>query len=330
MITTQNINRLHRWHDIFTYAQLMRSTITLTLFFLTLSVSAQKINGSWYGRADVLLEGSHNNYLAELTLKQKGSEVQGIMGYYFKNSYQSFFVRGRYNSKTRLIELKNVPIMYFRASMAKPTVDCRMDFEATLVNSQQKTYLKGYFLRDPQYKYTCPDLSINFTKNLSEDNPDSVLREGIAAQRIWKPAEEEAVVTPEFIAEKKKIEPSALQLAFEKRKPLVIRELLVESDSLRMTFYDNGTIDGDTISVFFNKVPVLTGRGLSVQGINLYVGLDPNVDLNELSVFAESLGSIPPNTALVIVEDGINRFELFSTADFARNGTVYIRRKKPQ
>ncbi|WP_336514618.1 hypothetical protein [Pollutibacter soli] len=308
----------------------MRSTITLTLILLTFTVSAQKIDGSWYGRADVLLEGSHNNYLAELTIKQKGSEVQGIMGYYFKNSYQSFFVRGRYNPKTRLIELKNVPIMYFRTSMAKATVDCRMDFEATLVSSQQRTYLKGYFLRDPQYKYTCPDLSINFTKDLDEKNPDSVLRDGIAAQRIWKPAEEEPVVTPEFIVEQKKIEPTPLQLAFEKRKPLVIKELQVESDSLRMTFYDNGTIDGDTISVFFNKVPVLTSRGLSVQGINLYVGLDPNVELNELSVFAESLGTIPPNTALVIIEDGINRFELFSTADFARNGTVYIRRKKVQ
>ncbi len=304
--------------------------LLFTLVFLAFSgmLAAQNVTGSWFGRADVLLEGSHNNYLAELTLKQKGRVVEGIMGYYFKNSYQSFFVRGTYNSKTRYVELKNVPIMYFRNSSSKPTVDCLMDFEAQLVISKLKTNLKGYFLRDPQYRYTCPDLSINFTKDIAEDNPDSILREGISAQRIWKPMAEETVITPELVIEKKKIEPDAIQLAFEKRKPLKLKEILVESDSLRMTFYDNGTIDGDTIPVFYNKVAVLTKQPLSVQGINLYVGLDPNVEVNELSVFAESLGTIPPNTALVIIEDGVNRFELFSTSDFARNGTVYIRRKR--
>ena len=133
------------------------------LFFITSThLGAQTLTGSWFGRADVLLQGSHNNYLAELTLKQKGREVTGIMGYYFKNSYQSFYVTGIYNSSTRYVEFKKVPIMYFRSSSAKPSVDCIMTFEAVLTTSKLKSNLKGYFLRDERYRYTCPDLTINF------------------------------------------------------------------------------------------------------------------------------------------------------------------------
>ena len=306
----------------------MKTFLCALLLLCFTHLGAQTLTGSWFGRADVLLQGSHNNYLAELTLKQKGREVTGIMGYYFKNSYQSFFVRGTYNSTTRLLEFKQVPIMYFRSSAAKPSVDCFMTFEAVLTSSKLKSNLKGYFLRDERYRYTCPDLTINFTKDINATNPDSIIKEGVAAQRIWRPMEEEVVVTPELIIEKKKIEPSTLELAFQQRKPLPVKEILVESDSLRLTFYDNGDIDGDTISVFYNKVPVLTHQALTAQGVNLYVGLDTTVELNELSIFAESLGNIPPNTALVIINDGINRFELFSTSDFKLNGTVYIRRKR--
>jgi hypothetical protein len=56
--------------------------------------SAQNVRGSWYGRADVNIAGSNSNYLTEFVLKQKGNEVEGLFAYYFKDTYQSFFIRG--------------------------------------------------------------------------------------------------------------------------------------------------------------------------------------------------------------------------------------------
>jgi hypothetical protein len=306
---------------------------TMKLFLLALFLlvgycaQTQSVTGSWYGQADVLLDGSHNNYLTEMVLKQRGKEIEGIMGYYFKNSYQSFFVRGKYDGKKRLVEIYNVPVVYFRSSGSK-TVDCIMDFEAVLMISKIKSTLKGYFLRDPKYKYTCPDLVVNFTMDSTEDNQDSIIKASSAIQRIWRPSTEEVVVTPEVFHEKKESSPPPILQSFEERKTFLVNEIAVESDSIRITLYDNGDIDGDSVSVFYNKVPVLTNKELGIEGFNLYLHLDPSKTVNEISMFAENLGRIPPNTALMIIQDGINRHEIFMTSNYDLNGTVRIVRKR--
>lgn len=300
-------------------------TFLMFLFFFA-NASAQKVGGSWYGKAEILLEGQSHNYLTELILKQKGQDVEGIMGYYFKNQYQSFFVKGKFNSKTRLLRIADVPIVFFRSNDSKPSVNCIMDFEASLIVSKAKSNLRGYFLRNPQYKYTCPDLNLLFTLD-TEEKTDSILKEAVAVQRMWKPLPEEVVFMPEVTPEKKALPPAPEVVKLEERKTVLSNEIIVKSDSLRITFYDNGDVDGDTISVFYNKMPVLQKQGLSVQGINIYLRLDSTAAVHDLSMFAENLGKNPPNTALMIIHDGTNRHEIFLTSTFTLNGTVRIRRQ---
>jgi len=300
--------------------------IISVLFLFPLFLNAQSVNGSWYGKAEVILEGSHHNYLTELILKQKGNSVEGVMGYYFKNQYQSFFVRGKYNPKTRLLLIDEVPIVYFGSNEAKPTVNCTMDFEAIFTASKIKSNLKGYFVRTEKYKYTCPDLQLLFTKD-DKENTDSVLKEAVAVQRNWQPSKEEVVVTPEVVAAKKADPPPPELEKFEERKQYIVNDIFVDSDSLRISLYDNGDIDGDTISVFYNKTPIVQHQYLSAQGTNFYLQLDKLTKVHEISMFAENLGSIPPNTALMIIHDGINRYEIFLTSSFTLNGTVRIRRR---
>src|SRR6267378_1477094 len=88
---------------------------------------AQAVTGSWYGKADVLTEGAHNNYLTELILRQKGDEVEGIFGYYFKDSYQSFFVRGTYDKQSRAVSIKNLPMLFYRSRATQNGAECLMD-----------------------------------------------------------------------------------------------------------------------------------------------------------------------------------------------------------
>jgi hypothetical protein len=123
----------------------------------------------------------------------------------------------------------------------------------------------------------------------------------------------------------------SLKLAesFAKRKAVLNRELLVESDSVRLSFYDNGEIDGDSISVFVNHQLVLSHQGLEAKAFNIYLHLDSTRELTEVSMFAENLGSIPPNTALMIVTDGKNRYEVFLSSSLTENATVELRRKRP-
>ena len=288
----------------------------------------QSVTGSWYGKAEIMLDGSQHNYLTEMVIRQKGKDVEGVFGYYFRNHYESFFVRGTYDAKTRTLDIPGVPLMYFRSKLSRPTVNCVMDFEATLIAARAHTNLKGYFLRDKKYKYTCPDMNILFTRDENE-NPDSILQYAQAVQKNWEPGPEEVVVTPEKVVEvKATVVPEEVK-AFNERKTFLINEIPIESDSIRLTFYDNGDIDGDSISVYYNKVPVLTKQALSAQGVNLYLKLDPLTRVHELSMFAENLGSIPPNTALMVIYDGNNRHEVFMTSSLTLNATVILRRKSP-
>jgi hypothetical protein len=97
---------------------------------------------------------------------------------------------------------------------------------------------------------------------------------------------------------------------------------------LRISFYDNGDIDGDSISVFMNGQPVLAKKELDVKGLNMYIKLDNSKPVNELSMFAENLGRYPPNTALMVVYDGEKRHEIYLSSSLTQNASVRIRRQK--
>lgn len=116
--------------------------------------------------------------------------------------------------------------------------------------------------------------------------------------------------------------------SFGKRVDVLNKVLEVESDSVRVSFYDNGIIDGDSISVFLNQELVLKHQELEAKALTLYFLLDSARDINEISMFAENLGKYPPNTALMIVTDGKNRYEVFMSSSLKENATIKLRRKK--
>lgn len=307
--------------------------------------SAQNISGSWYGKADVMIQGSYNNYLTELILKQKGNEVEGIFGYYFKDSYQSFFIRGTYNAKTRAVRINKIPII-FHGSVNRDGFECPMDFYGILMVSKLKNTVQGSFYSIEKYKYTCPDLRVTFVLDIKEDQ-DSVLKTSVAGKKLWQPQQEDFVISSQTnqqtnigLADVSPVntdsssrvipEETNKQLVekFAQRKNIYSRDIEIESDSVRISFYDNGDIDGDSISVFLNKKPVLARQELSSRSLNLYVALDTLLDINEVSMFADNLGRIPPNTALMVVTDGINRHEMYLSSSLTQNGTVRLKRKK--
>ena len=97
---------------------------------------------------------------------------------------------------------------------------------------------------------------------------------------------------------------------------------------MRLSFYDNGDIDGDSISVFLNKIPILSKQELTSRALNIYLALDSTKPYNEISMLAENLGKYPPNTALMVVTDGINRYEVYLSSSLTQTASVRLKRKK--
>ncbi|MEJ7738487.1 MAG: hypothetical protein WKF97_13740 [Chitinophagaceae bacterium] len=101
-----------------------------------------------------------------------------------------------------------------------------------------------------------------------------------------------------------------------------IPEIIVDTGEIRLDFYDNGQIDDDTISVTINNRTVLSNQRLGEKPITTFVRIDLKNTFHEVKMIAENLGSIPPNTALLIITAGIKRYELFLTSSDKKTATV--------
>lgn len=306
----------------------MRLFFTTILIVLSSIVFSQNnITGSWYGKAEAIANGINNSYLTELIIKQKGNEVTGIFGYYFRDGYKSVFIRGTYDNKTRKLEINNIPVTYFKAPNIDG-VDCPMDMSCLVMVSKVKTTLKGSLFSHDKYRYTCPELSFSYTLDNSENNQDSLIKNSIT-KKLWQPQPQDVIVTATPKAAKMQdtvVEKPTLK--FDKRTNIIAQQIEISSDSLRISFYDNGDIDGDSISVFLNNVPILTKQELTAEATTIYIKLDNTVAINEITMYAENLGKYPPNTALMVINDGIKRHEVYLSSSLTNNATVRLIRKK--
>ena len=109
-----------------------------------------------------------------------------------------------------------------------------------------------------------------------------------------------------------------------------IPEINLDTGEIRLDFYDNGQIDDDTISVRINNKTVLAHQKLGAEPVSLFVRIDQKNAFQEVEMIAENLGSIPPNTALLIITAGNKRYELFLTSSDKKTAKVrflYEKRK---
>jgi hypothetical protein len=113
------------------------------------------------------------------------------------------------------------------------------------------------------------------------------------------------------------------------RKTEVIRTVDFKSDSLTLVLYDNGIVDGDTVSVVLNGEVIIPKQGLTEQAYRKVIKIPPGSDDSlQLVIYAENLGSIPPNSGLLIIEDGANRQEIGFEGDLKKSSAVRLRRKR--
>ena len=306
----------------------MKKLFFLFLLLVSLRSGAQSVFGAWYGYANVKTNSSASNYLVELILQPEKNYVVGILNYYFKNTYRGIQVKGNYDAASRQLSLYDVPVAYY-GSITNFEVDCIMNMRATLRVAQAGSTLQGSFISLPEHKYTCPDIVINLNLDTSVSSKDSVKRaisEFKEYFQVWKPTVEDTLVAVTTIP--RKVVNFVTENEFTKRKNVITHEVEVESDSIRVDVYDNGEIDGDIVSVFYNQQLILNSQKLTHRSIHIDLVLDSTKNSNEISMFAENLGLIPPNTALMVIYDGKNKFEVPVSSNMERNATISIKRKK--
>jgi len=142
------------------------------------------------------------------------------------------------------------------------------------------------------------------------------------------PPVEKTPVIKDTIVTKSTIKVNTLPPTTNGRIDKELRRIVVHDKKIKLNIYDNGTIDGDTVSIYYNGRAILKNKGLTANPLVVEVELDENIALHSIVLFAENLGSIAPNTALVIftTSDG-KRYELYSSATLQQNAAIVFEYK---
>ena len=118
---------------------------------------------------------------------------------------------------------------------------------------------------------------------------------------------------------------------FKNRKIEIIDQLTIADDSLQFTLYDNGEVDGDTVSIIMNGKTIVSRQRLSTTPFTKTIYLTPDMgDSVQLIMYAENLGTIAPNTGLMILNFDKKRREVRFSGDLNKNAAITLRRKEKE
>ena len=304
--------------------------------------------------------GDRCDYVLEIECN--GKNVTGYSYTYFNEGGKRFYticrLTGFFNKASKYIEVTEVERT--KTNVPNTIRNCFQTHRLTYYQQGEDQTLEGTWVPAPNQGGDCgygttslsrrilqknPTLVINpiskinkpvtkppvkLNDQVKEKNPNPPLVKNIPNQVIIPPVaifnpvivDTSRIKTPP-VAKNDDIIKQIPSANFEKRDNNLLKTIEIENETFRVDLYDNGVVDGDSISLFFNGKLILAHQRLSEKAITLTLKTDDTRrDMNELVMYAENLGEIPPNTALMVVTDGENRYEVRISSDLKQSGVI--------
>jgi len=340
----------------------MKKLLILLLVFNSFAAFAQDLTGTWEGIFfNEWPNGKSWQFYIRFHLKQQGSAVWGVCEalsqrggektFDIKNAKLScmYPVSGElpHNSDTNKI------LQLFRGNITEsviPIAVCEsifhFDFDYKILKKTEYMTGKWYsiypwvpgndasrgMIAVTRASYTSPDfvdayfpkLDKMLMKSFKKDSA-YLVKEGVY-DKIFN---NETLAMPIFdslVTQRESVAVKQVE-AVSNRMDLVQKIIDIDSSFIKIDLYDNGIVDDDTVSVYLNGSKIVSSRRLAAVPLHMELELDDKED-NELKLFAENLGEIPPNTALMIVTVNGKRIELNLSASLSNNAVVVFRKKK--
>ncbi|MEO8173084.1 MAG: hypothetical protein ABI581_08370 [Sediminibacterium sp.] len=108
------------------------------------------------------------------------------------------------------------------------------------------------------------------------------------------------------------------------RKIEIQRTIVLDTNLIKLDLYDNGEVDGDIATIILDGKVVLDKKLMSTTAASLSLDLSKGVSEHILELFANNLGSIPPNTALLVLTCNRKRYEINLSSNGTVNGSVKL------
>jgi len=274
---------------------------------LALTAEAQDLTGQWTGE----VVNTDRRQKLVLTISSGDSSFGGVLHWYFPESHyiRHILISGRFYGKDSILTIREDT-----ATGGGPEgPPARLGEETRPPGGFYILYYKRVGRRDLlEGHWRNPD------KNSVSKFPDLSIR----LEKKIPP-----VIPPIIIPPRNKHDSALTKQydAFQGRTSVVAAGIPVPNhgvDSIRIDLYDNGEIDGDSVSLYLNNELVIAHVKLTAEAKTLVIPIDKSLPVNKLVLFAENLGRLPPNTALMQVTVHGKTYNLFLSTDFKHNASV--------
>jgi hypothetical protein len=257
---------------------------------------AEDLNGIWKGTLTQGPGGCYPSYFLEIQINSTQDLITGrAYDYYDKNHFVKMSFTGRYNAQThRLVLIEN---RILQALIPEDCLPCIKTYDLNYSKSGNAEELtgdwKGLY---SEKRLTCPPGKIRLIRATVSDFPTDIDQNdtlaGLQATLHLQPREKE-----------------------------VVKTVTVNTPQLKIDFYDNAEIDHDTITVLINGKLLLYRQMLTDRPLTIHFNALPGTEY-ELVMYADNLGDIPPNTALMMVTAGSQKFEVFLSSSEEKSAAV--------
>lgn len=193
-------------------------------------------------------------------------------------------------------------------------------------NSQSKSTLSKPATNKPSAKTTPKKTTSGSTKNQVVKTPPAKNKTNTTSTpKDTATKTSSTAINKEEVKKPSAITTLTIPARTRARENELAQTITVTNNEVIVRLYDNGEIDDDTISVYMDNQLVLSNKRLSASPLAITLKLNDTNPEHVLVMVAENLGRIPPNTSLMIVQDGNKKYQVRITSTNQKNAMVRFR-----
>jgi hypothetical protein len=246
-----------------------------------------------------------------------------------EGSYMSTSVNGKRNCGSGKVFLEKVPSLLSikNTKVENKKTDTQKTKIVTAQNTQAKSKPSTTLLDKPSLSSTIKNTSNSTSKLIaSAENTNSTTTVNPTTETTTDDVivENETISTTTTAQNSIRNQPINLAWVLVGRENKLVKKIITNSKKISLDLFDNGTIDNDTIIVFDNKKLLVNKKRLSYKAIHLEFDFTENLREHEVIIVAHNMGTVPPNTALLLFKDGKVRQEYFITSTNKINAKILI------
>jgi hypothetical protein len=286
----------------------MKMLLYAAVFSLLItSASAQNVSGKWYGSISQGPGGYSRLYDLELDLSQK-ENITGESYAYITNVLDAR-VGLTGTIKGNHVELQEDKKLIYQEKIPLTWVLCIKNFVLTYRDEGDREYMQGEWTGvSKEDGGACVPGKIILSRSKTD------LQLFFSKGGFNNPVPPDSPI-PAFTSD------------FNSTAVTKITEIEVHQPLLQIRLYDYLKVDNDTVSVYLNRNSLSKNIGISKRPVRINFNLDTRIDINEILLFAENLGKIPPNTSLMEIIDGRHTYRLKIESDKQKTAAIYLRYK---